>query len=145
MKICHRCQEPRPFDKFNKRKDARDGLQTLCRDCQKEYEHEWRANNAEKRAASRHNWKANNRTRYNDLAAQYRARKKRATVIDIRPEQIEEKVNYYGGKCWVCRKPYEAIDHVKPLNKGGAHMLCNLRPICRACNTSKKDQWPYTL
>jgi 5-methylcytosine-specific restriction endonuclease McrA len=35
------------------------------------------------------------------------------------------------------------IRHVKPIAKGGAEMLCNLRPICRSCNASKCDKWPY--
>lgn len=65
-------------------------------------------------------------------------------IYQFTPEQVAAKVAYWGGKCWVCRAPYEAIDHVKPLKKGGAHMLANLRPICTSCNTRKRDSWPYT-
>lgn len=64
-------------------------------------------------------------------------------VTKITPAQIEAKCAYWGNCCWICRGPREAIDHVKPLNKGGAHILANLRPICRKCNTRKKDTWPY--
>ncbi|MFI1913471.1 HNH endonuclease [Nocardia sp. NPDC020380] len=50
---------------------------------------------------------------------------------------------YFGGRCWLCRAPYEAIDHVKPLAQGGAHCLSNLRPICSPCNLRKGDRWPF--
>ncbi|MGX7727586.1 HNH endonuclease [Rhodococcus sp. 5G237] len=36
------------------------------------------------------------------------------------------------------------VDHVKPINKGGPHMLANLRPACGPCNSRKRDQWPFT-
>lgn len=73
-----------------------------------------------------------------------RARKRSAVTIAFTPEQLAARWAYYGDKCWVCRGPAEATDHVKPLAKGGAHMLCNLRPICRACNSAKCDRWPLS-
>lgn len=57
-------------------------------------------------------------------------------------DQLAAKVAYWAGQCWMCKVPYEAIDHVKPLAKGGPHMLANLRPICTPCNTRKRDRWP---
>lgn len=57
-------------------------------------------------------------------------------------EQLAAKVAYWGGKCWMCGAPYEQIDHVKPVAKGGPHMLANLRPACRPCNQEKKARWP---
>lgn len=64
-------------------------------------------------------------------------------VYPFTPEQLAAKVAYWGGRCWICSAPYEAIDHVKPLAKMGPHMLANLRPICTSCNTRKKDRWPF--
>ncbi len=49
----------------------------------------------------------------------------------------------WGGLCWLCGKPATSMDHVKPLAKGGAHLPCNLRPICGRCNSRKGAQWPY--
>jgi 5-methylcytosine-specific restriction endonuclease McrA len=66
-----------------------------------------------------------------------------AAVVPYTTEQLQQKIDYWGGLCWICGAPYEAIDHVKPLNKGGLHILSNLRPICRSCNTRKRDHWPY--
>lgn len=64
-------------------------------------------------------------------------------VYPFTTEQLAAKVAYWGSRCWVCSGSFEAIDHVKPLGKGGPHMLANLRPICTACNTRKRDRWPF--
>lgn len=57
-------------------------------------------------------------------------------------EAIVARVAYFGWRCWMCKRPFEAIDHVKPLSKGGSHWPSNLRPACNACNSGKKDRWP---
>jgi hypothetical protein len=36
----------------------------------------------------------------------------------------------------------EVVDHVKPLEQGGADNITNLVPACRSCNASKKDRTP---
>ena len=72
-----------------------------------------------------------------------RARKRQATVVFFAQDVLDEKLEYWGRKCWVCGEPMEAIDHVKPLAKGGPHTLANLRPICNACNGQKADKWPF--
>jgi len=60
------------------------------------------------------------------------------------PEQIAWRVAFYGGLCWICRKkPYEAIDHVKPIAAGGSLWPANLRPACKSCNSSKGATWPF--
>lgn len=73
------------------------------------------------------------------------ARKQALTVMPITTQQIAAKVAYWGSKCWICRGEYEAMDHVKPLAKGGGHVLANLRPVCRSCNTRKRDRWPFAV
>ncbi|UXA19558.1 HNH endonuclease [Mycobacterium sp. SMC-4] len=42
----------------------------------------------------------------------------------------------------MCGAAWSTIDHVKPIAAGGAHMLCNLRPMCGSCNPSKGAKWP---
>lgn len=69
--------------------------------------------------------------------------KRGCAVYPFTPDQLAAKVAFWGGLCWICRGPWNAIDHVKPLNKGGPHMLANLRPVCTPCNTRKLDRWPY--
>lgn len=55
-------------------------------------------------------------------------------------EQIQARVAYYGERCYLCGKPYEAIDHVIPLARGGSNWPANLRPICKPCNCRKCDR-----
>jgi 5-methylcytosine-specific restriction endonuclease McrA len=55
--------------------------------------------------------------------------------------QIEARLAYWGWKCWNCRRPYEQIDHVKPIAKGGSNWPANLRPACQSCNARKRSRW----
>lgn len=83
-------------------------------------------------------------TRARDRArsARYNARKVNAPAVPFTVEQLASKVTYWGGRCWICGGNWNAIDHVKPLARGGSHMLCNLRPICTGCNSKKGSKWP---
>ncbi|QDH93197.1 HNH endonuclease [Gordonia phage Zipp] len=66
-------------------------------------------------------------------------------TIEFTAEQLAARVEFYGDRCWICGTPdWTAFDHVKPLNKGGPHMLSNLRPACSSCNRAKSDKWPLT-
>lgn len=84
-----------------------------------------------------------------ELQAEYakrrRARKKSTNIGFITPALLAAKLAYWGNRCWMCRSVDDLqVDHVKPLSKGGAHILANLRPACRACNLAKSDRWPFT-
>lgn len=57
---------------------------------------------------------------------------------------VKGRAFVWGLKCWCCGGPYQAIDHVKPVAKGGSHWPSNLRPICSSCNARKKDRWPLS-
>lgn len=70
-----------------------------------------------------------------------RARLRSATVHDISHEQLSSRFIGAGGRCWICKGAPDTWDHVKPLAKGGPHMLANLRPACRSCNSSKGAKW----
>lgn len=61
---------------------------------------------------------------------------------DATAAQIAARIEYYGGRCWMCGAPWEHIDHVKPLSKGGSNWPANLRPACAPCNLRKKNRWP---
>jgi 5-methylcytosine-specific restriction endonuclease McrA len=78
-----------------------------------------------------------------DKSPKGRVKKLARYANGIRRSQIEAKVAYWGGRCWICRGEWQEIDHVKPVSKGGANLLCNMRPICVRCNSRKRAQWPY--
>jgi hypothetical protein len=71
-----------------------------------------------------------------------RRRRERMAQGIATAQQIAARVAYYGGLCWMCREPYAAIDHVKPLSKGGSNWPANLRPACWSCNSRKGARWP---
>lgn len=61
------------------------------------------------------------------------------------PEQLAARWAYYGGLCWMCRRPAVHMDHVKPLFRGGCNWASNQRPACRPCNMRKASRWPFVL
>jgi len=74
---------------------------------------------------------------------------KQVQVIDFTPEQFEQKMAYYGHSCYLkldcCTGAFDHVEHVKPIDKLGPHMLANLRPSCEPCNSRKWAHWPFTL
>jgi 5-methylcytosine-specific restriction endonuclease McrA len=76
-------------------------------------------------------------------AHRYAARKAKAFTLPFTADQLAARLAFYGGMCWICHvEPGVEVDHVKPLSKGGPHILANLRPACRSCNGSKSNRWP---
>lgn len=71
-----------------------------------------------------------------------RAKRRAAPRVPFTADQLALRLSMFAG-CWICGGPKTTIDHVKPLAKGGTHMLGNLRPACGPCNSSKQDTWPY--
>jgi len=71
----------------------------------------------------------------------YRALKRNAFTVPFTNDQLAARMAYWGYRCWMCSGPATSLDHVKPLNKGGAHLLANFRPACARCNASKGDRW----
>lgn len=111
------------------------------RDRHDEATRRWRERNPEKvRAAARK--RVVPRAMKRELLRRYRARRKGLTVVSFTQEQLAARLSMFPG-CWICGGPWVEIDHVKPLSKGGAHILANLRPACRSCNARKRDRWPW--
>jgi hypothetical protein len=76
----------------------------------------------------------------------YLLRKRNALGYDYTTdEMIRGRWEMFGNLCWICGEPATATDHVKPLSKGGSHYPANLRPICKRCNSSKGNKWPYPI
>lgn len=77
----------------------------------------------------------------NRRAAARRARKLSTTIVKFTPGQLQQRLSMFGFRCWMCNGEMEAIEHVKPLAAGGAHVLANLRPACKSCNSRKGSRW----
>lgn len=71
--------------------------------------------------------------------ARRRAREKNAPGLCSK-DQLKARWDYYGGKCWMCGKDANTVEHVIPLSKGGSNWPANLRPACKMCNSKKSDK-----
>lgn len=82
------------------------------------------------------------------------ARKERALIPKTPQERMRTRWNgmkkrmkpliivRYGSNCVSCGIIADSIDHVVPISKGGTNDIENLRPMCRSCNSRKKDRQP---
>lgn len=99
--------------------------------------------NPQPRRAAGRKWQHANMVTKRAAMARARARRRHAKGYSYTTAQhIKWRWEMWGNRCWVCGDVATATDHVKPLARGGAHLPCNLRPICRACNTRKFTHWP---
>lgn len=174
LKGCSDCGEMLPQSEFTRDARRPDGLNCYCRNCtrrrnresyarNKAQESERKARacaaNREKFLARNRNWREANREReratnkayyetrkdvFRKASLAYLARKADVPAVPFTVEQLAQRWAYYGNNCWICGEIADSTDHVKPLSKGGANMLCNLRPACRRCNGGKQNKWPFT-
>jgi 5-methylcytosine-specific restriction endonuclease McrA len=161
-KQCVRCREVKSLDKYRKASKEKDGFQDCCRDCMKEkwaakaHAHpdnkrtaaataRWRARHPEKASETLRVFRKKYPERVNEKNRRQHARRKELSIVPFTMEQLEAKLSYWGHRCWMCGNPAECVDHVKPQAKRGAHILANLRPACKKCNSRKNDKWPFPL
>lgn len=125
---------------------------------QREYQRRWRAENREKARQISRDHDERNREKRRKRVREYRKgnlerhaetqRRRRelaasTMVAEFTYEQLQQRLSMYSG-CWVCGNEATEVDHVKPLSKGGWHILANLRPICKPCNGKKWAKWPWS-
>lgn len=167
-KNCDYCGSLYQPGKSNSKTCSNKCSQAMWREANREYNvaraMKWNKENPDKISAnmSRYYWKnpelsrakgresyrkqySNNPERFKLAFDRRRALLLNAPTVEFSQNELEQRWEYYCSKCYLCGKDAVATDHVKPLTKGGAHMLCNLRPICKSCNSSKGAKWPYDL
>jgi 5-methylcytosine-specific restriction endonuclease McrA len=171
-KRCCHCLEVRPLTEFSRNRSLPDGRGRECRQCVRAAARHMK--DPAKQVARVQAWVAANKDRRVEYRRAYyrrNAEKIKATVkayYEANPEkwkawtqarrardrsapgtattaQIDARVAYYGGKCWMCGDPADTIDHVIPLSRGGSNWPANLRPACKSCNCSKKARKPGEL
>jgi 5-methylcytosine-specific restriction endonuclease McrA len=94
-------------------------------------------------AAYGYRWRKANAELTSEYARRRRARVRELTLVEPTMELLSAKWDYWAGRCWMCSGEAVEWDHVKPLSKGGAHCLANLRPACVPCNRRKSATWPF--
>lgn len=121
----------------------------------REYNEKWARSNPEKVKAyiiktnkKRHEvklqWQREHPEAGRENQRKRRARLKNVLVIPFTKRELNQRLSMFGNKCWICGSSATAVDHVKPIARGGAHILANLRPICCACNSKKGSTWPLS-
>lgn len=170
-KVCTACKVEKSLDDFGMKKRGKDGRQPVCRPCAVEKTKQWRQANPDKDRAAKRAWAQRNaetqnarrrteegKAKQREWAQKHYAEKKieyiqRGRIVrEVEAgaegfcsiEQLLLRIEYYDGMCAYCRvKPYEHIDHVKPLALGGSGWPSNLRPACAHCNISKNNEHPF--
>lgn len=66
------------------------------------------------------------------------------TVGSYSVEEWEALKTQYGNRCLSCGRLESdidlTVDHVIPISKGGSNYISNLQPLCKSCNSKKKDK-----
>lgn len=73
----------------------------------------------------------------------YEAAKRTATIQEFSGAELAQRVSVFGDRCAYCAGPFEHLDHLKPIARGGPHCLANFRPACAACNHRKRAKNPF--
>jgi 5-methylcytosine-specific restriction endonuclease McrA len=125
-KVCGGCQRRRALADFDGDEGSFDGLRRNCKRCLR-YSRNWR--------------RANPVT----VSALTEARRVRllSSLRDapVSPEGVAARFAVFGNRCAYCKATERlTIDHVIPISRGGRHILANIRPSCRSCNSSKCGQ-----
>lgn len=165
-KTCPRCGESKLVDAFGKNRAASDGLQTWCQTCRRSYHSQNRdtinerakqrkdRDRAEERRKSKE-WRDANRDSIREYERTYRLDNAEPIKARAWKNQYEHRalaagftpvadlltrrdvVAVYGDACFYCGGEFMELDHYTPVTKGGTHVLDNVRPSCRTCNSRK--------
>ena len=88
-------------------------------------------------------WAEQNKTARQVHRSKYRdARRAWEATGTISPRDWKRVVNRHHGLCAYCKdRPYEHMDHVVPLSRGGTNTIGNVLPACADCNLSKHNRF----
>lgn len=100
----------------------------------------WCEKNPEKRLAINRQWQKNNPENARARSHRYRTSKSEAGGSFTASEWKALK-KQYGGRCACCgQKTKLTADHVVPVIAGGSSDISNIQPLCKSCNSSKRDK-----
>lgn len=110
ISTCISCGEVKPLAEFAVDRSRTSGHRSMCAFCRRSYD--WARN-----------YLRRSHLYGKDPVLQYFSR--------------AQLVTRHGDCCYVCRGPWDQLDHVVPVRAGGRHDLENCRPICAECNRFK--------
>ena len=99
----------------------------------------WRRDHVERARASVKRWHALNPEYGLLFDAKRRAQKLGAGLETITAAQWRALLEYFNFRCAYCLAPMTALaqDHIHALSRGGQHVLGNIVPACKSCNSRK--------
>jgi 5-methylcytosine-specific restriction endonuclease McrA len=149
-KKCHVCKQVKPVSDFYTSAGHNDGYQSRCKPCEKKYQKERRHLYAERNERYRKQWRKDNQEHVREVDREYRANNKEIWAAKERRRRAKARNNptfyvsakelkkLYASVCAYCGSEENiTLDHVVPIQLGGAHSIGNLLPACGSCNFSK--------
>ena len=147
---------------LNTCKECAKGIFKVWRDNNHEHElsryREYRENNKQKRSEGFKQWRQRNLDRIREYARGFykenpdkklektrnRRAKLRGSEGSFTSQEWRALKEFHNFACLRCRKTEPNIlltpDHILPLVKGGKNSIDNIQPLCRSCNSWKKDK-----
>ena len=144
FKTCTSCEqtlEATPAN-FHKQKNGRYGFTSKCKGCKNSQISNWVKRNPEKSRAQKMRWKELNYEKYLQIKRDdQRRRKYNLRSGTIRVEDWMKMLEDSNYSCAFCGTQQDITqDHIIPLSKGGANVIENIQPLCRICNSKKRDK-----
>ncbi len=89
-------------------------------------------------------WKALNYDKYLQVKRDDQRRRKYALKSGtINVTDWYNMLADYNHACAYCGSQEDITqDHIIPLSKGGQNVIENIQPLCRTCNSRKRDKYP---
>ena len=121
-KVCRKCKEDKEVCEFNKDKNKKDGISTLCRECTK---------------ISNENYRNNNSVKYKEIQKKYRDSNKEKESIrsSIWCNNNKDKRLLYANEYEKSRKKIDSIYKLRRLTKSRIHNFLKTKNITKQNRT----------
>lgn len=158
MKTCAKCKIEKSASEFSKHRGRKDGLQSICKPCDREASSRWYKENSERQRGNARRWREENHERKLEYTRRWHEKNPHRDGLKcaIRRSPLPEHDLFEGASRGevmaetafdyrLCRLisektgvPHE-IDHIHMIKDGGVHRLHNLRIITLYENRRRGD------
>lgn len=165
MKACSKCDEIKSAEGFHRNRQTRDGLQSQCKICCKQYnrsEKRKQYNRSEKYKQSQRQYRQSEKgkqirqqaQRQYEQSEKYKQYKRKGENVrrtrktqaggSYTPAEWYNLCKFYDFHCLRCNIEFPfkdlSMDHIKPVIKGGPSFIWNAQPLCGPCNSKKGNK-----